>query len=183
MRQVNDFGYVDDGQAQIVALPLAGGTLTVVLALPHGDLATYEASLAASSAALKVPASDSSVILSLPKLSFTTPTFSLADALKAMGMNKAFDQTAADFTGLCAAPPDGGKLYVGDVMQKAMVAMDDSGVEAAAATAVIGVTAGLPGNSVEVNLNRPFLVTIVDEATGAVLFLGHVTDPTDAGSP
>jgi len=33
-----------------------------------------------------------------------------------------------------------------------------------------------------VHLNKPFVISIVDR-TGAVLFLGHVADPTDAGSP
>jgi serine protease inhibitor len=30
--------------------------------------------------------------------------------------------------------------------------------------------------------SAPFLVAIVDVPTGAILFLGHVTDPTDPGS-
>jgi serine protease inhibitor len=32
-------------------------------------------------------------------------------------------------------------------------------------------------------VNRPFLLSIVDVPTGAVLFLGHIEDPTAAGSP
>jgi serine protease inhibitor len=32
-------------------------------------------------------------------------------------------------------------------------------------------------------VNRPFLLSIVDQATGAILFIGHITDPTDNGSP
>ncbi len=46
------------------------------------------------------------------------------------------------------------------------------------------------GTSAEVNpptpipmiVNRPYVVAIVD-TTGAVLFLGHIVDPTDPGSP
>jgi serine protease inhibitor len=40
------FAYADDGKAQIVALPLGWGA-NVILAMPHGDLAAYEAALAA----------------------------------------------------------------------------------------------------------------------------------------
>jgi serine protease inhibitor len=29
------------------------------------------------------------------------------------------------------------------------------------------------------NVNRPFLLTLVDVPTGAALMLGHVEDPTD----
>lgn len=64
------FSYVDDGQAQIVALPLAGGQISVVIALPHGDLAAYEAGLTAGS--LTPPSSGAEVSLSLPKVSFTS---------------------------------------------------------------------------------------------------------------
>ncbi len=37
MNLEHEFPYVDDGQAQIVSLPLAGSQLSVVIALPHGD--------------------------------------------------------------------------------------------------------------------------------------------------
>jgi serpin B len=176
--------YVDDGQAQIVALPLAGGDLAVVFALPHGDLATYEAGLAAGgSAALAVPPADTGVSVSVPKFTFTSPSVSLTAALKDMGMHQAFDAGQADFSGLCAAPPDGGNLYVADVLQKAMLAMQESGVEAAAATAVtIELTAGVDPQTT-VTLNRPFLVSIVDKTSGAVLFLGEIGDPSEMGSP
>jgi serpin B len=186
MNQQQTFPYVDDGQAQVVALPLAGSQVSVVIALPHGDLATYEAGLAVGSAALAQPSSSALVSLSLPKASFTSPSVSLASALQAMGMTQAFDKQTANLTGLCANPPDGLHLYVADVLQKAMIAMAETGVEAAAATAVlIGGTDGetSPPTVVPMVVNRPYLLAIVDVPTGAVLFLGHITDPTDAGSP
>jgi serine protease inhibitor len=75
---------------------------------------------------------------------------------------------------------------VSDVLQKTTVSMQETGVEAAAAAAVI-VSAGLaittPPPSVTMNVNRPYLVAIVDLPTGAILFLGHIVDPSDAGSP
>jgi serpin B len=105
-----------------------------------------------------------------------------------MGMVSAFDPSAADFSGLCAHPPDGDTLFVGDVLQKAMLSMQESGVEAAAATAVVvvGSASALPGpppTPVPMVVNRPYLAALVDGPTGAILMLGHVTDPTDAGSP
>ncbi len=120
-------------------------------------------------------------MLSLPKFSFTTPTFSLAAALKAMGMPDAFDGAAADFTPMCPSLPDGGRLYISDVLQKAMIGVEENGVEAAAATAVIVDRASIalpPPTPVPMVVNRPFLISIIDAPTGAVLFLGHVDDPT-----
>ncbi len=183
MNQVLEAGYVDDAQAQVVSLPLAGGELRVVIALPHGDLATYESGLTASTPAFQ-PLGTATVTLSLPKVSFTSPTFSLSDALKAMGMTDAFDGNVADFTGMCAHPPDG-NLYVSDVLQKAMLAMQETGVEAAAATAVVVArtkSALPPEPVVTMVVNLPFMVAIVD-VTGAILFLGHIDDPTAMGSP
>ncbi|MFI5297534.1 MAG: serpin family protein [Polyangiales bacterium] len=184
MNQTSNWNYLDDGNAQIVSLPLAGNQLSVVIALPHGDLASYEAGLAPGSAAIAIPSASALVSLSLPKVSFTSPTFSLATALKALGMTDAFDKGAANFTGLCAHTPDARRLYIGDVLQKAMVAMQETGVEAAAATAVIMLgTAMGDGNApqpVPMVVNRPYLLSIIDIPTGAVLFLGHIEDPSAA---
>ena len=179
MNQTGPFNYVDDGQAQIVGMPIAGGQLSVVIALPHGDLATYEAGLSANSAAIAQPPHVTSVALSLPKVDFTSGSVSLATPLKAMGMVDAFDRDNADFTGLSSSPPPGSRLYVSDVLQKTEMALQENGVEASAATAVVvGLTDGAAGG-VQVVVNRPFLVSIVDVPTGALLFLGHIEDPTE----
>jgi serpin B len=180
MQQSAALPYADDGMAQIVALPLSNHQLSVVIALPHAgvSLATYEASLTAQSPALSVPASTQTVGLAVPKTTFTTPSLSLAAGLKSMGMVEAFDPAAANFQGMCATPPDGGNLYVSDVLQKAMFSMGENGVEAAAATAVDIALAAAGVGGVPMTIDRPYLVSIVDAPTGAVVFLGHVSDPS-----
>jgi serpin B len=166
--------YTDDGSAQIVAIPLTGNALSLVIALPHGDLATYEAGLTAGSAALAEPRGGGLISLSLPKFDFTSGTFSLSAALQAMGMADAFDAQKASFQAMC---PTCTGLYVGDVSQKAMIAVQENGLEAAGATAV-GILAGAaPTDPTVMKVNRPFVISLVDAPTGAVLFLGHVTDP------
>ena len=185
MNQTGTMSYVDDGKAQIVGLPLSNSQIAVVIALPHGDLATYEAGLTATSAGIAMPTASNLVELSVPKVTFTSATFSLATALKAMGMPVAFDRGNANFHGLCTDPPDGDNLYISDVLQKAMIAMQETGVEAAAATAVImagtsGVAEPAP-TPVPMVVNRPYVLSIVDVPTGAVLFLGHIVDPTQVG--
>jgi serpin B len=185
MNQTGTLAYIDDGKAQIVGLPLSNRQLAVVVALPHGDLATYEAGLAATSAGLAMPTATALVQLSVPKVSFTSQSFSLAKALEAMGMPLAFDPVNADFKGLCTHPPDGDNLYISDVLQKAMIAMQETGVEAAAATAVIIARSSSveepPPVPIPMIVNRPYVLSIVDVPTGAVLFLGHIVDPTQTG--
>jgi serpin B len=175
MAQSTNLPYLDDGDAQIVGLPLAGGQVSVVIALPHGDLGAYEDALAAGAAALKQPTDDAYVALSMPKTSFTSSSVSLATSLAAMGMPTAF-QGGADFTGICAAPP----IQIEDVLQKTMIDMEEDGVEAAAATAVIlgsTATTGVMPTPVPMTVDRPFVVAIVDVPTNAILFLGHIGDP------
>jgi serpin B len=185
MNRTDTIAYVDDGSAQVVGLPLAGGQLGVVIALPHGDLASYEAGLTATSAGRTMPTASALVQLSVPKVTFTSPSFSLKTALQAMGMPLAFDPAHANFTGLCTTTPDGDNLYIGDVLQKATIAMQETGVEAAAATAVVvsGAQVGTsdPPTPVPMIVNHPYVISIVDSATGALLFTGHVVDPTQAG--
>jgi serpin B len=188
MNAVDGYPYLDDGAAQIVALPLAGGALSVVIALPHGDLAAYENGLTATSVALARPATSSLVQLSLPKLTFTSPSFSLKEPLKAMGMTDAFNASVADFSGMHAPTGPGDGLSIDNVFHKAMLAMAEGGVEAAAATAVVmtdasvELDAGPPIPPIPMIVDRPYLVSIVDTKTGALLFVGHVQDPTDQGS-
>lgn len=186
MNAERQLAYADDGQAQIVSIPLNNREISVVITLPHDGvgLADYEAALTPTSEALLGPKSSELVALSLPKVKFTTPSFSLGKALKALGMTTAFDRDAADLTGM-AVPQDGEHLYVAEVLQKATIGIDESGVEAAAATAVLvaGNTSAPvePPKPVPMTVNRPYLVTIVDNPTGTVLMLGHIQDPSQSG--
>jgi serpin B len=189
MNQQTNLPYVDDGQAQIVGLPLAqDGRLAVIVALPHMgvDLAAYEEALTPSSLALALPSSISHVQLSLPKLQFTSGSFSLVPALEAMGMPVAFDPANADFLGICSDLPPGVNLYIHDVLQETAVTMAETRVQASAATAVVMFSIASsppPPTPVPMVVNRPYFYSIVDAPTGAVLFMGHVVDPTQTTPP
>jgi serpin B len=181
MNQTLSVPYVDDGQAQIAALPLTlpGGDVSVVIALPHEgtSLATYESVLGTNAAGLTQPQSSAQIALSIPKVTFTSATFSLKPALQSMGMKLAFTPSA-DFTAICANP-----LFIEDVLQKTTISMQETGVEAAAATAVLFTTLSAMPTSATMVVNRPYLVAIVDRPTGAILFLGHISDPSATGGP
>jgi serpin B len=188
MNQTGSFDYVDDGQAQVISIPLRGQQESVLIAVPHVGvkLADYEATLSAGAPALGAVSSNALVSLSLPKMTFTSQSVSLSDALESMGMQQAFDKQAANLTGI-AVPQQNETLYVSDVIQKATIAMQETGVEAAAATAVVvagdAAVAVPPPTPIPMVVNRPYLLAIVDVPTGAVLMLGHIQDPTSTGSP
>jgi serpin B len=114
------------------------------------------------------------VAIALPKFKFESQ-FSLPKALAAMGMPDAFDASKANFTGISTAEG----LFIGDVIHKAMIDVNETGTEAAAATAVIMRALAMPPqNPVEFTADRPFLVVLRHDATGAILFLARVADPT-----
>lgn len=71
--------------------------------------------------------------LLIPK--FTAETeFKMNDALKAMGLVQAFDPEKADFTAMGHAGD--APLYIGNVLQKVKLIVDEEGTEAAAVTSV-----------------------------------------------
>jgi serpin B len=173
---IKDVGWYENADATVVSIPLAGGKNSLILALPKAALPTLEdkidgAWLSAMHAGLK----PSSVDVTFPKFKFETPSLSLAAALKAMGMKAAFVPGQADFTGMGST---GKPIVIGDVLHKAMIGVDEKGVEAAAATAVTFVDSSVPTAQHTFKADRPFFFAIVDEPTKSVLFAGHVNDPT-----
>jgi serpin B len=88
-----------------------------------------------------------------------------------MGMPDAFDKLQADFSGIAEVPPS---LFITHVEHKAFVAVDETGTEAAAATGVVAEPASEP---VVVEVNRPFIFFIRDSDSGAIVFIGRLTNP------
>jgi serpin B len=112
------------------------------------------------------------VRLALPKFEFRFKA-SVADLLAAMGMPTAFVPDLADFSGMTLAE----NLFIADVIHEAFIKVDEEGTEAAAATAaVMGATAA-PADPIRLTVDRPFLFSLYDRATGQILFLGRVLDP------
>jgi serpin B len=113
------------------------------------------------------------VQLGLPKFDFGTAT-SLGATLQAMGVTTSFTDRA-DFSGITADA----NLFITDVVHQANITVDETGTEAAAATAATMAGTAAPADPpAVVNLDRPFTFWIRERGTGAVLFMGRVNDPT-----
>jgi serpin B len=99
----------------------------------------------------------------------------LNDPLKDLGMGAAFSAREADFSGARAERD----IYISEVKHKAVVDVNEEGTEAAAATSVgISTTsARRPQERFTFVADRPFLMAIRDSQTGAILFMGAVTEP------
>lgn len=108
----------------------------------------------------------------LPKFNVTWGTFELKESLQALGMRDAFVSGRADFSGM-----DGTKrLFIGRVLHKASIEVNEKGAEAAAATAVVMMRA--PERTHTFRADHPFLLLICDNSTGSILFLGRIVDPS-----
>ena len=72
-------------------------------------------------------------------------------------------------------------LYIGAILHKAFVEVDEKGTEAAAATVVLVFrgTAVQPMDPTPFHADHPFVFVIRHRPSGAILFVGRVCDPTD----
>jgi serpin B len=124
------------------------------------------------------------VELFLPRFRMEPRTVELGPLLSGLGIRLAFSPASADFSGINGlVPPDPDALYVSAVLHQAFVEADESGTEAAAATAaLLGPTAALhpalPPPVPVFRADHPFLFAIRDRRSGVLLFLGRVADPT-----
>jgi serpin B len=172
--------YGEEGGTQTVVLPYTNGFELIVVMPPAGELAAFEAALAAAGSldAVLDILTETDVELTLPKWDFGSRS-DLVDPLKALGLTLAFDEDRADFSNITTEVP----LWVSAAVHQADITVDEAGTEAAAATAVvIGEATALPPGSepepVVMDVDRPFFFAIRDFASTAVLFQGRVDDPT-----
>jgi serpin B len=181
MHRTGSYKYFDGGTFQVLELPYKSGELSMIVFLPKDldGMAAFEKSLTASSARQWMsrlqPAS--SVIVTFPKFK-VTEQLELGGTLSAMGMPKAFEANAADFSGMTG---DRG-LFLSAVIHKAFIDVNEAGTEAAAATAAVMVGMAMrapdPTPPPEFRADHPFVFLIRDNRSGGILFMGRVADPT-----
>jgi serpin B len=112
--------------------------------------------------------------LSLPKFKLDPSSpIALGTTLRKLGMPSAFSEADANFSGMGE-----GALSIYEVFHKGFLRVDEKGTEAAAATAVVVKGESAPENGRPLAIDRPFLFALRDTKTGALLFLGRVTDPS-----
>lgn len=177
MHTTADFGYAETETAQLLELSYRGGETSMVVILPKGP-----AKLSAIEGALDAPTlagwlgqvRRQKVEVHLPRFKFTTPALSLKETLQALGMKRAFESSQADFSGMSSEG-----LFIGAVVHKAFIAVDEEGTEAAAATVVMmgRESVQMPVEPKRFRADHPFLFVIRHRRTGAILFMGRLVQP------
>ena len=121
-------------------------------------------------------AKQTSLMLKLPRFKTTFSVPDLKPDLAAMGMPRAFSPDQAELQGIVALGVPG-RVYIQRVVHKAVLEVNENGIEAAAATAgIVGVTS-VPYAPVTIRADRPFLMIVSLKGSEAPLFMALIRDP------
>src|SRR5262245_18764447 len=178
MHQENVYPYLDGGTFQAIELPYQANELSMIILLPRAvdGLEELEQTLMAGRVKdwmTKMVRHNVRVVL--PRFK-ATAQFQLNEALTSLGMREAFTVNRADFSGMEKSR----RLFLSAVIHKAYVDVNETGTEAAAATAVVVEerSALLPSPPVPIfRADHPFFFVIRDNRTGSLLFAGRLVDP------
>jgi len=167
-------GYRDGGIFESASLPYEASTIGMQVLLPKSGHTAREVLDNLDWDRLRGTVATADLDISLPRFNMDFGQ-SLRPALRQMGMGIAFQYPGAEFL------PMGSRLfYIGDVIHKSRLEVDEVGTVAAAATAVtMMVGSAMPQKRETKTLvfDRPFVVLLSEVRTGALLFAGLVQEP------
>lgn len=178
MHQTKQFQYSENEDWQAVRLPYGDGQMHLLIVLPQEGRTLDEVQQQLLDAPKRLDAGSEYrlVELSLPRFRAEYGV-NLRETLQQLGMEMAFDPYAANFTEMISPGPNL-QAYIGQIQHRAVMEVNEQGTVAAAAT-MVGMEAGSapPTDPVKMNVNRPFMVAVVDEATSAWVFAGSIYNP------
>lgn len=162
----------------MVEMPYQGAKASMVVIAPNDPkgLPALEKMLSASQVSGWIDSlQQRETRIRLPKFKMAA-SYDLRETLSSMGMPSAFSADQANFTGISESD----ELYVGAAVHQSFIEVNEKGTEAAAATG-----AALDGRSMSkevpfvpvFNADRSFVYLIRDIESGAILFMGRVTNP------
>ncbi|KAM6915366.1 alpha-1-antitrypsin homolog [Xenentodon cancila] len=172
MKKMGRFDYYEDNvnHTTVILLPYKGNTSMMIVLPDEGKMSEVEGYINKDyirnwhDSLFK-----NNVNLVMPKFSISAHA-SLDDTLQELGITDAFGEKA-DFSGMSEEI----KLKVSKASHKAVLSVDETGTEAAAATTIEIMPMSMPET---LTLNRPFLVFIMEHSTRNFLFMGKINDPT-----
>ena len=170
MHQSGTLGYASTDAWQAVALPYAGGTLTMYVIVPTAGTSLADLLAPATLTQISKGLQPTSLSLALPRWTSTTE-LNLGPVLNTLGMHAAFTP-AADFSAIAPG------LYITQAIHRATIDVDEWGTEAAAVTGLAFAASSRMAPPLTVRADRPFAYAIVNPQTGVVVFEGSVADPT-----
>ena len=167
------FNYAVTEQLQILEMLYFGNEWSMIILLPReNEMQSLERSLTIDSLNKWIAMlQEKEVTLFIPKFKFETKYF-LKEPLMEMGMPSAFSK-GADFSGMTGK----NEFLVDNVIHQAFIEVNEEGTEASAVTDV-SLLEGIPEETDIFRADHPFVFIIQQRATGNILFVGKLMDPT-----
>ena len=174
----SEYQYLDDGMATGFVKPYANGGYSFVAMLPNDNVSIQEylgsITCVGFLDTLGSRQRDTLVRTSMPKFEYGY-SINMVNALKALGISDAFNKDIANFSRMAATKAGNGNLYISEVLHKTFISVDELGTKAGAITMRAVPTGDIdPFDPKVVNLNRPFIYAIIDNATNLPIFIGTV---------
>lgn len=182
MRATGRFRTAASKAFDTIALPYDGGKLAMMVLLPKDAAKTgnpgdgLNAKEIAGLLGDLAKAKPEPVYLSLPKFK-TSSDADLIPLFSGLGLKQPFDRDRADFGGITDLSQEKNRIHITQIRHKAFLEVEEKGTEAGAATAAEFGGRSIRPKIAEFTANRPFLYLVVEESTGAILFLGRISDP------
>ncbi|PWU01880.1 MAG: proteinase inhibitor I4 serpin [Candidatus Melainabacteria bacterium] len=184
MRRSGQFAYAEDENVQALEMPYGNGQIVMYILLPKAktDFQKFLIGLTLESfkkTIAKLDFRDGEV--TLPRFSISYEN-ELSKDFKSLGMPAAFDPHEADFKAMANVPSS---FFIGQILHKAIMNVNEAGTEAAAATAVVmaGCAYHQPEKPFVMNVDHPFVLAIGEKDTKEILFLAAVVKPEKLAAP
>ncbi len=181
MYESADAGYFSNSTLQAVELDYVGGKIAMVVILPsNSSIQNLSASMSSGKLTNIISGmSYQTVDILLPRFNFSYTSDDLVPELRSLGITDAFIPMLANFSNMYINHSNSAmKLYISQVLQKAVIRVNETGTKAAAATAVIMNATATPFPNVPLfDADKPFMFFIIDKQTNAILFMGQVVNP------
>ncbi|HEX2210570.1 MAG TPA: serpin family protein [Longimicrobium sp.] len=181
MQRTGSYGYLRADGFQALRLPYRGDRFAMYVLLPDAG-----ASVAALRGRLTPDAwagwmrglgAPREVRVVMPRYRVNVES-QLNEPLQALGMADAFSPSRANFGAMLPAEYLARQnAYVSEAKQKVFIEVNEEGTEAAAVTGIGVRTTSMPAQPLSFVVDRPFILAIRDDQTGALLFIGQVNDP------
>jgi serine protease inhibitor len=180
MSRTGSYGFLDGDGFEAVRLPYRGGRFAMYVLMPDAgeSLAALRGRMTGDAWRRWMEAfGEAQIQLTMPKYRMALES-RLNGPLQALGMTDAFSPARASFGAMLPAEYLARQnAYVSEAKQKVFIEVNEEGTEAAAVTGIGVRTTSMPAPPRAFVVDRPFVVAIRDDQTGALLFIGQVNDP------